>query len=101
MLHRSNAWVHNAAMSFRVHHYVGSFETFRRPGFDSRDKSTFDQRSNQRNLVVDNTTTRYSLEENGTWLTQFAKLVGKDKALDLTQRARICAELEMDLIWSG
>eukprot|EP00985_Skeletonema_marinoi_P017071 scaffold9279_cov150-Skeletonema_marinoi.AAC.2 len=51
-----NAYVHNAAMSFRVHHYIGSWETFRQPGFDARGKDMFDKRNNVRDLVVDNTT---------------------------------------------
>jgi len=91
-----NAYVHNAAMSFRVHHYIGSWETFRQPGFDARGKDMFDKRNNVRDLVVDNTTPRYSPSGDSTWLTQFAKLVGKEKALELTQKMRIREELEMD-----
>lgn len=93
-----NAYVHNALMSFRVHHYVGSWETFRRPGFDTRGKVFFDRRNNVKDLVVDNTTPRYSPSENSTWLTQFAKLVGKEKALELSQNMRIREEMEMDTV---
>eukprot|EP00957_Ditylum_brightwellii_P203207 15333652-Ditylum_brightwellii.AAC.1 len=56
----------------------------------------FDKRNNEKNLVVDNTTPRYSPSGDSTWLTQFAKLVGKEKALELTQKIRIREELEMD-----
>mmetsp|Transcript_17426 Transcript_17426/g.24736 ORF Transcript_17426/g.24736 Transcript_17426/m.24736 type:complete len:485 (+) Transcript_17426:68-1522(+) len=94
----NNAYVHNAAMSFRVHHYIGSWETFRRPGFDTRGKGFFDKRNNVKNLVVDNTTPRYSSSENSTWLTQFAKLVGKEKALELSQKIRVREEMEMDKV---
>eukprot|EP00956_Cyclotella_meneghiniana_P034817 scaffold108432_cov72-Cyclotella_meneghiniana.AAC.3 len=85
-------------MSFRVHHYIGSWETFRRPGFDSRGKGSFDKRNNIKNLVVDNTTPRYSSSDNSTWLTQFAKLVGKEKALELSQKIRMREEIEMDKV---
>lgn len=93
-----NGYVHNAAMSFRVHHYIGSWETFRQPGFDRRGKSFFNQRNSIRNVVVDNTTPRYSSTENSTWLTQFSKLVGKEKALQLTQEIRIREEEKMDKV---
>ena len=83
-----NAHVHNAAMSFRVHHYIGSWETFRLRG-----EKIFKERNNVRNTVVDNTTPQYSSPEHRTWLSQFVKLVGKEKALDLTQRIRL-RELE-------
>ena len=96
----NNAYVHNAAMKFRVHHYVGSWETFRQPGLDVRGKSIFEQRNNVENLVVDNTTPRYSSSGNSTWLIQFAKLVGgKEKALELTQKIRIREQLEMEKLW--
>ena len=85
-------------MSFRVHHYIGSWETFRRPGFDARGRGVFDKRNNVKNLVVDNTTPRYSSSENSTWLTQFAKLVGKEKALELSQKIRVREEMEMDKV---
>lgn len=93
-----NAYVHNAAMSFRIHHYVGSWETFRQPGFQARGRSHFDERNRERNPVLDNTTSRYSARENSTWLTQFVKLVGKEKAMELTQKIRIREELEMDKV---
>ncbi len=93
MLLRYNAAVHNAAMSFRVHHYIGSWESFRSPGVDIRGKSDFKKRNNQNHLVVDNTTPRF---QNETWLSHFAKLVGTEKALDLTQRIRIREEWEVE-----
>ncbi len=86
-------------MSFRVHHYVGSWETFRQPGLDLRGENLFRKRNNIRDLVIDNTTPRYSPSGNSTWLTQFVNLVGKDKALELTQKIRIREELEMDKMW--
>ena len=48
--------------------------------------------------MVDGTTPRYSPEYKSTWLTQFATLVGREKAVNLTQQSRICAELEMDKV---
>jgi len=94
----SNAYVHNAVMSFRVHHYVGSWETFRKPGVDIRGKKNFNQRNKVKGLVLDKTTTRYFAEDakSTTWLTQFVKLVGKEKALELTQQIRVHEELEME-----
>ena len=89
-------YVSNAAMSFRVHHYIGSWESFRSPGFDKRGRSVFNERNDQHNLVVDNTTSLYTSKDNRTWLSQFANLVGKEKALDLTERIRIREELEVE-----
>lgn len=86
-------------MSFRVHHYIGSWKTFRQPGFDFRGKGFFDKRNNVKNLVVDNTTPRYSPSGDSTWLAQFIKLVGKEKAFELTQKIRNREELEMDKLW--
>ena len=82
-------------MSFRVHHYVGSWETFRSPGFDSRGLSSFNSRSNQKNVVMDSLTPGYS--RNTTWLTKFAHLVGKENALALTQEIRVHEEKELEL----
>lgn len=96
----NNAYVHNAAMSFRVHHYVGSWETFRQPGVDVRGKEFFNKR-NIETTTFDKTTTRYFAEDanSTTWLTQFAKLVGKEKALELTQEIRIHEELKMEKVF--
>ena len=85
-------------MPFRVHHYVGSWETFRQPGYDARGKSLFDRR-NKGKKWFDETTPRFSSKENSTWLKQFAKLVGTEKALALTQTARIREELNMEQLF--
>ena len=77
--------------SLRVHHYVGSWETFRQPGFDARGYDIFEERNNERNIVKDNTT---GYSKGITWLARFIDLVGKDTALTLTQRARLHAEGE-------
>lgn len=87
------AYVHNAERSFRVHHYVGSLES--NPW---RAKIYFDERNQQKHITVDNSTPRYSTEDNSSWLTQFTKLVGKDKALKLTQNSRIRAQKEMERV---
>ena len=94
----NNAYVHNAVMSFRVHHYVGSWQTFRKPGVDVRGKNSFNKRNRVKGLVLDKTTTRYFAEDanSTTWLTRFVKLVGKEKAIELTQQIRIHEELEME-----
>jgi len=84
-----NAHVHNAAMSFRVHHYVGSWESFRLKLFKERNNL-------HHSTVVDNTTPQYSSPENLTWLSQFVKLVGKEKALDLTQRIHLHEVWELE-----
>jgi hypothetical protein len=79
-------------MSFRIHHYVGSWESFRLRG-----EEQFKARNNLfKTVVVDNTTPHYSSPENRPWLSQFVKLVGKEKALDLTQRIRIREEWELE-----
>jgi hypothetical protein len=58
----------------------------------------FDKRNNEKNLVVDNTTPRYSLTGKSNWMTQFVKIVGREKALELTQRMRIREEIKMDRV---
>ncbi len=85
-----SAWPDNKDMPFRVHHYVGSWETFRSPGFDIRSRSRFDQRNNLKNTPVkDNTMS--------AWLNKFAALVGGvDKVIELTQSLRLREELEME-----
>jgi hypothetical protein len=85
-------------MPFRVHHYVGSWETFRQPGYDARGKSLFDRR-NKGEKWFDETTPRFSSKENSTWVKQFAKLVGTKKALALTQSARTREELKMEQLF--
>ena len=88
-----NAHVHNAAMSFRIHHYIGSWETWRLRGT----KEQFDERNRfKKGVVVDHTTPQFSSPENLTWLSQFVKLVGKEKALALTQIIRLGEELEAE-----
>eukprot|EP00985_Skeletonema_marinoi_P003204 scaffold1330_cov77-Skeletonema_marinoi.AAC.1 len=44
---------------------------------------------------------RYSPFGDNTWLTRLAKLVGKEKALELTQKIRIREGLEMDIMVIG
>ncbi|KAL7425829.1 hypothetical protein ACHAXM_000185 [Skeletonema potamos] len=99
-LHRSclsegNAWVDNFKLSFRVHHYVGSWESFRLRGFE-----LFMQRNYQERWVKDNTTPLYTAKEGTkTWLSQFATLVGsEEKALNLTERIRVLEEREVERI---
>jgi hypothetical protein len=85
----SNAFPDNKVMPFRVHHYVGSWEAFRSPGFDPRGRSYFDKRNNVKETVEDSTMS--------TWLDKFVTLVGgRQKAIELTQRLRLHAELEME-----
>ena len=81
--------------SVRVHHYIGSWESFRQPGFDNRGLNAFKERNNEKNVVVDNTT---GYSDDTTWLSRFVDLVGKDNALTLTQSARIRAEGEKRVI---
>jgi hypothetical protein len=77
--------------SLRVHHYIGSWKSFRQPGFDNRGLNAFQKRNNEKNLVVDNTT---GFSRDTTWLARFIDVVGKDEALILTQHARLRAEGE-------
>ncbi|KAK1742177.1 hypothetical protein QTG54_006742 [Skeletonema marinoi] len=94
-LSEGNAWVENFMMSFRVHHYVGSWESFRLRGHE-----LFVQRNNQSGWVVDNTTPQYTAKEGTrTWLSQFTMLVGSEKALDLTERIRVREEREVEQIF--
>ena len=81
--------------SLRVHHYIGSWDSFRQPGFDNRGLNAFKERNNEQNTVIDNTT---GFSEGATWLARFVDLVGKDKALSLTQHARFRAEGEKRMI---
>ena len=75
---------------FRVHHYVGSWEAFRKPGLDIRGRGTFDKRNNVKELVEDSTIM------SSSWLDKFTRLVGgKEKALELTQTIRLREEKEM------
>ncbi len=83
----SNVFPNNKVMPFRVHHYVGSWEAFRSPGFDPRGRSYFDKRNNVKNTVQDSTMS--------AWLDRFTLLVGADKAIEMTQTLRLQAELEM------
>ena len=89
------SWSHNSAMSFRVHHYVGSWLSFRQPGYDIRGYQTFKDRNNQKDLVFDNTT---GVSGGSTWLARFVKMVGTETALILTQDFRMKSELERMLL---
>ena len=91
---RHTAAVRNELMSFRVHHYVGSWETFRRPGYDARGKEEFIKRNNQANLVVDDTTPGYS-RYNKAWISHFGQLIGEERAFSLTQSIRMYEELKL------
>ena len=84
--------MHNAAMSFRVHHYIGSYETFRLRGGARGGKADFESRNSHSRAVFDDTIWQYSSPAKKTWLSQFVNIVGKEKALDLTQRIRIREE---------
>lgn len=90
-----NGYAQNAANSFRVHHYVGSWESFRSPGFDARGERVFRERNNQSSLVLDNTT---GYTKATAWLSRFVNLVGKDKALELTQNVRMNEERKMEAL---
>jgi len=60
-------------------------------------RKLFKERNNlHHSTVVDNTTPQYSSPENLTWLSQFVKLVGKEKALDLTQRIHLHEVWELE-----
>lgn len=76
-------------MSFRIHHYIGSWETWRLRG----GKEQFNKRNKfKMGTVIDHTTAQFSSPEDLTWLSQFVKLVGKETALELTQRIRLREE---------
>ena len=83
-------------MSFRVHHYIGSWESFRLRGRRGTEEEFQNRNNHHKQIVLDNTTPRYSSPDNRTWLSQFAKLVGKEKALDLTQRIRLREEWKVE-----
>jgi len=83
--------VHNSENSLRVHHYVGSWESFRRPGFDSRGASTFLQRNKIGDAIVDKTTGMGGGDL--TWLARFVMTVGTNSAFNTTQKA-IIREME-------
>lgn len=89
----ARAYPDNFKLSFRVHHYVGSWESFRLRGVE-----LFKQRNYQERWVVDDTTPQYTAKEGTrTWLSQFATLVGgKEKALELTEKIRLREEREVE-----
>jgi hypothetical protein len=75
---RTDVW------ALRVHHYSGTLETF-----TSRPERTQEQWEKKNNYIV--------AGEDGSlagWLHEFVKLVGKDKAFELTQGARGAAYKE-------
>jgi len=57
-LSEERAFVYNFKLSFRVHHNVGSWESFRQRGLE-----LFYQRNYQKRWVVDNTTPQYTAKE--------------------------------------
>eukprot|EP00984_Skeletonema_dohrnii_P032998 scaffold28279_cov83-Skeletonema_dohrnii-CCMP3373.AAC.1 len=84
-----HAFPDNKFMPFRVHHYVGSWEAFRSPGFDARGRSYFDKRNNAQKTVEDSTMT--------VWLDKFTTRIGdREKVIEMTQTLRLHAELEME-----
>ena len=78
-----------------MHHYIGPWDIFRLKGVQNG-KDDFEKRNSWSNTVVDDTITRFTSPSNHTWLSQFAKIVGKEKALDLTQRLRIREEWDRE-----
>ena len=92
-LTENRAYPDNYQMSLRVHHYVGSWESFRLRGYDQ-----FEQRNKLASWVVDDTTPKYTASGDGTisWLSQFAALVGREKALELTEKIRVHEEREVE-----
>mmetsp|Transcript_44856 Transcript_44856/g.94105 ORF Transcript_44856/g.94105 Transcript_44856/m.94105 type:complete len:408 (+) Transcript_44856:54-1277(+) len=87
----SNAYAHKSEMSFRVHHYVGTWESFRRPGSDAQSLRKFEQRNSMGYSEVDNVASM----QKSLWLSEFVLRVGIKRAFDLTQQLRIEAEEEM------
>mmetsp|Transcript_25703 Transcript_25703/g.32840 ORF Transcript_25703/g.32840 Transcript_25703/m.32840 type:complete len:153 (-) Transcript_25703:246-704(-) len=85
------SYAHNSLMSFRVHHYVGSLEAFRRPGFDARGLQKFHERNRQYHVELDNVATL----QKSFWLADFVSQVGKKRALALTETLRQNAALEI------
>ena len=67
---------------------VGTWETFRRPGYDARGRAMFDKRNSVQGAFLDESA-------DTTWLTEFINQVGREKALALTQQLRLVAEIEM------
>jgi hypothetical protein len=86
----SKAHVDNSAMSFRAHHYVGSWETFRSPGYDKQGVRTFEHRNKQDAQEEDDTMR--------PWLSRFVDSVGTETAFAVTEGVRCKAEWEMKQI---
>ena len=84
---RNGPFVKNAEGSYRVYHYTGSIESFLRPGYDSRGKATFEKRQKYEVGGEDDTLR--------PWLARFVKLVGKETALEVTEKVRRHATQEM------
>ena len=74
------------AYSIHVHHNIGNFEMFMnlKP---LRSRLVFDQKSSKIGRCIRDTTKVY-------WLKEFIKLVGKDKALEITELSRRKSSLE-------
>lgn len=82
-----NARAYNAKLSFRVHHYVGSWESFSLRGL-----KLFKERNNVTDVIADNTTPYYTKGGVRTWLSRFSMLVGKERAFNLTEMIRLHEE---------
>jgi len=94
-------WPYNGMNLFRVHHYLGSWLSFRPFGLDVLGGNRFQERNMEPNVVFDNAT-GFDGKTNTSWLARFASLVGTEKAYSLTEEAILLAEreklmLEIDL----
>jgi len=88
------AWSPFARASIRINHYIGTLDSFVRPGADVRGAGVYRTRNEQhaKDWVGVN-------EDIVWWLPKFIALVGREKALQATQVARQQA-VDMILEWN-
>ena len=88
-------FAYNGMNLFRVHHYLGSWLTFRPLGEDVLGANRFQERNMEPNIAFDNTT---GFDGKTSWLARFIRLVGAEKARALTEEAIGRAETEKHML---
>ena len=97
-----SGWAYNGMNLFRVHHYLGSWLSFRPLGIDVLGGFRFQERNKKygKNIIFD-TTTGFDRKTNTSWLARFISTVGIKKARALTEAAIELSEREKRLLEKG
>lgn len=101
----NSGWAYNGMNLFRVHHYLGSWLSFRPLGIDLlgvQGGNRFQERNKKygTNIIFD-TTTGLDGKTNTSWLSRFISAVGIKAARALTEEAIERSEREKRLIEKG